>query len=141
MDISFSNTDASFSTIDASFSTIDTPFSTIDASFSAIDASFNLIDAPFSTVDASFNIIDAPFINLSIDFVDPDRNDVNVNSKAIIPHMISYFQPDTTDVEFIESNGFKYIEIPYNIHFESTRDEDLVVYERVTEKELSQILM
>ena len=115
----------SFSIIDIDM--IDGPFSTIDASFSTIDASFNIIDT-------SFNIVDASFVNLTIDFIDPDGNNVNVNNEVIIPHEVSYFHPDSTDVEIIESNGFKYIEIPYNIYFGSIRDEDMVVYDSVTEK-------
>ena len=45
-----------------------------------------------------------------------------------------FFYPDSTEVEIVESNGIKHIEIPHNIYFEILRDGDLVVYGPATEK-------
>ena len=87
-------------------------------------------------VDLSNNIttLNTCVIDLPIDFVDPDGVNVNINTVVTIPHVISYFHPDTNDVEMNEINGLKYIEIPYNIYFESIRGDDLVIYDTTIDK-------
>ena len=112
--------------------------------FGDLDVSYNINSSTLNT--SSINASDASFNNLTIDtinnisatnlivsFKDPDGIDVKSNNEVTIPFDISFFYPDTTDA-VNELNGLKYVEVPYNIFFENSQGNNVVVFDPVTEK-------
>ena len=67
-------------------------------------SSINASNAPFNNLSIT-TINNISVNNLLIDSIDPDGVNVNANGAVTIPHEISYFHPDSTDVENAESNG------------------------------------
>ena len=118
MDISGTTNTSSINSSNAFFITTNTSsinssnaffINTNTSSINSSNASFDNLSIPINALSKDkITGLNTSLDNLSIDFIDPDGNNVNNNKQVIIPFDIQFYYPNLDDA-VNELNGIKYV--------------------------------